>query len=385
LVKPQRSWDVVIIGAGPAGAAAARACVLGGLKTAVIEKHKLPRHKACSGIIIPASAQILHDQFGAIPPKVRANPDILKAMRMHFKSGRTFDVPLDGLSVHRELFDEWLIHATGADLFEETAFLSFTEQTDRVELVCQQERTREISLACQVLIAADGGASGTVREIDPVRWERLPWYVALQEIYDRHVELETGYFHFFARPEISVYLSAYVKDGMLVMEVVARKGESARMNMARFKDFLLGPQAASGFQPVRRLGCQIAYAGALGSFCFGSGRVLIAGEASGLLNLFGEGISSALASGNMAGMTAVEGIRQGVAPGGIYRERLEAVSSRTIAQYRMAEILSGRVPTFRWREGLQELPCRERAGLIKDLLGWFVTLKRAGRSPMRSH
>ena len=42
--------DVLVVGAGPGGAAAAKQCVEGGLKTLLIDRHKLPRRKACSGI-----------------------------------------------------------------------------------------------------------------------------------------------------------------------------------------------------------------------------------------------------------------------------------------------------------------------------------------------
>ena len=47
----KKKYDVVVVGAGPGGAAAAKRCVDKGLDTLLIDKHKLPRRKACSGII----------------------------------------------------------------------------------------------------------------------------------------------------------------------------------------------------------------------------------------------------------------------------------------------------------------------------------------------
>jgi len=61
-----------------------------------------------------------------------------------------------------------------------------------------------------------------------------------------------------------------------------------------------------------------------GLFCFGTERILVSGEASGLLNLFGEGISSALASGRIAGKLSVNSIQQKVPPGRLYRQGIEA-------------------------------------------------------------
>lgn len=43
-------WDVVVVGGGPAGSAAAKACAEHGLKTLLLEKFKL-RHKVCTGAV----------------------------------------------------------------------------------------------------------------------------------------------------------------------------------------------------------------------------------------------------------------------------------------------------------------------------------------------
>jgi len=44
-------FDVLIIGAGPAGAAAARCLAAGGADVALVDAHKFPRHKPCAGWI----------------------------------------------------------------------------------------------------------------------------------------------------------------------------------------------------------------------------------------------------------------------------------------------------------------------------------------------
>jgi flavin-dependent dehydrogenase len=42
-------FDVIVIGAGPGGATAAFELAQAGVKTLLIEKQKLPRHKTCGG------------------------------------------------------------------------------------------------------------------------------------------------------------------------------------------------------------------------------------------------------------------------------------------------------------------------------------------------
>ena len=46
-------YDLIVVGAGPAGASAARAAAQLGLKTLLLEKEKLPRSKLCGGGVTP--------------------------------------------------------------------------------------------------------------------------------------------------------------------------------------------------------------------------------------------------------------------------------------------------------------------------------------------
>ena len=68
---------------------------------------------------------------------------------------------------------------------------------------------------------------------------------------------------------------------------------------------------------------------------------MVAGEASGLLNHFGEGISSALASGLIAGQSAERGLREGVPPGRIYQREIEGERRKTLATFDRKKILFG--------------------------------------------
>ena len=56
------TWDVVVIGAGPAGALAARGAALAGLKTLLVENKRFPRDKVCGGYLNSRATSILAEE-----------------------------------------------------------------------------------------------------------------------------------------------------------------------------------------------------------------------------------------------------------------------------------------------------------------------------------
>ena len=52
-------YDIIVVGAGPAGSAAARTAAKNGLKTLLLEKYKMPRNKLCGGGVTPKVLKVL--------------------------------------------------------------------------------------------------------------------------------------------------------------------------------------------------------------------------------------------------------------------------------------------------------------------------------------
>jgi flavin-dependent dehydrogenase len=369
-------YDVAVIGAGPAGCSAARVCISMGLKTVIIERKRMPRHKACSGILIPDSVATLTAHFGDLPGDVMAHPSHIDAMRMHFPGGRFGDIPVNGLLVWRDRFDAWLCDESGAEVLDGTTLKSFSEKDDGVDLLCVNSDGEQISIHCKIMIAADGGSSSIVKSLQPAIAARSTWYFALQETYTCTCNLEPGYFHFFCIPDISLYLSAYIKDDLLIMDVVVRLGDNPTNTMSRFKDFLWKQIDIKDVRLIRRLGCEVTYAAPKGLFCFGTDRILVCGEASGLLNLFGEGISSALASGIIAGRASVRAVHESVAPGSFYKEDIEFERRKTLQTFNYRTLLFKDGGAFNFKKGIGSLTWKDRLLFFQNLIAWMWRLRR---------
>ena len=81
-----KSYDAIVIGAGPAGAAASRRLVEGGMNTLLVEKYKLPRRKMCSGLLSRWTVDFVHGHFGPMPENVYTETPFLKGFGFNFPS-----------------------------------------------------------------------------------------------------------------------------------------------------------------------------------------------------------------------------------------------------------------------------------------------------------
>ncbi len=68
-------YDVIVVGAGPTGSTAAKVLAEKGLRVLLVEQHKLPRYKSCSGVLIQKTMDLVRRYFGEdVPLSVTCTP-----------------------------------------------------------------------------------------------------------------------------------------------------------------------------------------------------------------------------------------------------------------------------------------------------------------------
>lgn len=114
------SFDAVIVGAGPAGSAAATALSLRGHAVLLVEKDEFPRDKVC-GEFLSGEAQTALERLGVTAALARLAPESIQRGSVHPLSGEAvpFDLPRPALGISRRVFDDLLARrsaAAGADV-----------------------------------------------------------------------------------------------------------------------------------------------------------------------------------------------------------------------------------------------------------------------------
>ena len=317
-------YDVIVVGGGPAGSTAARACARFGLKTLLIEKERFPRYKPCGGCLSLKSIQLLGFDLGPVIENAICRVKFTYGLKdpFFFQSDKPF-VYL----VMRDRLDEFLIRKAAGEGVE-------VAEGERVREVREAGSGIEVTLAggqrlgSEYLIGADGPLSIVARSLS------LPTPKANRDGMglESEVPLESiAHFPDEKPPLIHLdfggvpngYGWIFPKKEMLSIGIggMALKGKTAKL-----KSHLSSLIEGLGYLNGREV--ENAKAHLLPSFYdegqkVSRGRVLLVGDAAHLMDpLMGEGIYYALRSGMLAAEALHRSKSDGSPASDLYQESL---------------------------------------------------------------
>lgn len=291
-------WDVAIVGAGPAGLAAAHAAASEGARTIVLERAEHPRYKTCGGGLIGASVAVLEPRI-TIPVQTRVHHAVFTHDGRREITHRHGPEPLLSLVNRPELDDELRRAAVeaGAVVRQRTTVRAVAQTGGRAVATLSSGET----VTARVLIGADGSAGISSRyvgvefdQVDLGLEVELAVPAGVAEQWRGRLLIDWG-------PIPGSYAWVFPKGGVLTVGVIAARGrgDETRAYLRRFVERLgLGSYPAL-HDSGHLTRCRAA------SAPLRRDRVLVAGDAAGLLEPWTrEGISFALRSGLLAGRAA---------------------------------------------------------------------------------
>jgi geranylgeranyl reductase family protein len=327
--------DVCVMGAGPAGAAAALQLQQLGIPCVVVDKAIFPRDKICgdglSGKVLTALQRIdknigerlcqllqKEDSWGVtfIAPN-RESLDI--AYRPDYNSQAKSGIPA-GFVCRRIVFDNFLVEemkrCKSIQLFQGQSIDKHILQKDGYLLT---DSTGNFSVKAKLVIVANGAHSAFTKEIAGIHMEPQHYCAGIRAYYngvtglhaDGFIELHflrsllPGYFWIFPLP------NGEANVGISILSSVVR---SKKLNLKKILQDIIthDPVLKERFKNASLISAVEGYGLPLGSKkrSLSGERYMLTGDAGYLIDPFtGEGIGNALYSGRIAAQQAAAGLQ----------------------------------------------------------------------------
>jgi len=317
-------YDVVISGAGPAGAMAAQVLAKVGVKVIAFDKAKLPWRKPCGGGV---PEHIFSE--GLLDYKELKRKDIIdkdtRNLFLRAPSGKELLIDTPGETVvDRKVFDEYLREKAveaGAEIQEQTSVRDLTrDQNGFINGVKIKTINGMSTVPTKIFIAADGVGSKLVVEGGlRKKWEPSDYAICAVAIIEGYIEPEP----------LSNSMQIYIDDNVApnsyawlfpMMNNRANIGigvwkESGKRPMELLKRLVKQPffekkLDTSKFGYFWKSSYPIPIQGVKGR-TYGDGIMGIGDSMGFVAPIIGEGIFSALLTGKLAAETAIEALELG--------------------------------------------------------------------------
>ena len=312
-------FDVIIVGAGPAGCACAHQLAGKGLKVAVLDKAVFPRDKICGDALSRDVVNQLHwldpamgEQFLEHPQKFTIN-----GVRFYGSDYQSLDLRKEqgdhhisvGYVIKRMEFDAFLIDQIRGlpdiQLIEDCRVKAITTTDEEVRVTTNGKTFR-----AQMIVGADGANSVVNRQLSANKPDKAHLFGSVRQYFEGitmeppgdlfefhfYQEIQPGYFWIFPLPNnqfnvgLGMLSNAISKKKVNLKEMLTSIIQEHPQLKDRFKE-------ATPLDDIRGFGIPV---GSRKVACSGN-RFLLLGDAASLVDPFtGEGIANAIRSGRVA-------------------------------------------------------------------------------------
>ncbi len=321
-------YDVIIVGAGPAGSAAAIPLAQAGQKVLIVDSSEFPREKPCGDAILPGAVQIL-EELGVLPEINAAQFPSISRLVISSPNGTKVNLSVEPINpgnrfimAERASFDHVLLRKAmdlGAE-FRRGRVTELLQTSKAVSGIRFRAGNKELQISAHYIVGADGSTSIVRRSL--MESQPPTHSVAIRAYAEPfHCDANTVEFHFIDEvfpgyawifplgpDRANIGLGIDLDDYNIGQD---------HLNSA-LNRFLAKPEIRERFSSDTQISSPKA-----GSYWFTAvdpgpyafPGALLTGDAAGFMDpLSGEGIRNALLSGKLAGEAISDALKKDWSP-----------------------------------------------------------------------
>lgn len=342
--------DVVIAGAGPAGAVAALVLARAGARVIVFDRARFPRRKLCGDTVNPGALALLRRLGLGAAAGSFVIPGVVVTGDRGLRIAGDYGNGITGRAILREHLDQALVHAAasaGARIEEEVRVVGVTSAGHQIDGLTLRARSGLTApVRARIVIAADGSYSRLTRSVGVARLAAAPrrWAVGAYFTDVAHASA-FGEMHIRRTKYIGV---ARLPGGLTNVCVVSSDRRSLRDPALLLSETIRAEAVLRDrFVDARRVVPPILL-GPLAVDCSAAGLpgLLVAGDAAGFVDpMTGDGLRFTIRGAELAAEEALRALEHGCADA---HQRLQARRRREFsAKWRFNRALRSllRVPS----------------------------------------
>ncbi|MEY4937279.1 MAG: hypothetical protein RIS64_3638 [Bacteroidota bacterium] len=313
-------YDVIIIGAGPAGATCALQLRHSGLQVLLIDKSTFPRSKTCGDAIggrsiktLLACCPELIVSFRQFSAKTRTTQT-----RLYINHHKPFEVHWvnEAYCCARHDFDNFLLNAVrqyapNVTILEDFQ-VDFVEKQPNIDGICVGNQAQQLFFETKILVGADGAQSIVSKKLTATKLSHRDHVGAVRTYFKGVKDLELNTTEIYISPEL---LPGYfwvfpLGDGFanvgygMLTEEISKKKVNLRHTLTNY--IQTSPLLKARFADSKQVGKIEGFGLPIGSrrVCMSGDHFLLTGDAAALIDpASGDGISNAIVSGKIAAQT----------------------------------------------------------------------------------
>ena len=320
------TYDVIIIGAGPAGSAAAYDLADAGLKVLLIDRVNFPRKKPCAGGLTPKTVKLFRYD---ISPMIK-------------KRCRSVNISLSGIKTCNTIKDDILCNMTQREEID-TFCLKKAIQKGCIfkiyeNIVSIEEKKTHVfiktlteTVKADYLIGSDG-VNSIVRRSLAHSFPVIKCFAIEMDVYVKNLFQYDMEFRFI--PDKKAYYWLFPRDdhvniGIYTSSPNHGNGRSFlnKKNLKQWADYKL-----NSYTPGLIKGYPLGTGG--WRYRVKSDRIFLTGDAAGFCeNFFGEGIYHAVKSGQYAAQAIIEALNTGSNAGKEYQKKIRIIQKSLLISH----------------------------------------------------
>ncbi len=316
MMKITDSFDIIIVGAGPAGATAALYANQMGLKSIIVDKAIFPRDKICGDAISGKSIRYMNE-LGILDEVAELNGAEINRITFGSPSHKQFDIHLNkndsnikkGFVIPRKIFDNFLLEKAQRVTTVKDGFKvkDLIYDNNQIVGIIGEDKGEIKNLYAPLILGCDGANSFIARKQDLYQSDMKNTSVAIRCYYKGVKDLTDQIELHFVKEVLPGYFWLFpAGDNIANIGIGLTKADAKKEKRTLRKileDVTKSDYFKDRFSDAEPMEVPLGWNLPLGRIkrkCYGEGFMLL-GDAAGLIDPFtGEGIGNAMVSAKYA-------------------------------------------------------------------------------------